>query len=200
MLNAWSRVATLAACSLMSFSSFAAETADELARAFGARPSVSNLRLSPDGSMVAYEVPLAGQGGMAMTYRFSDGRLLPAVKAGTAPATLGGCNWISNTRLACRIDSTFEQSDYGLLSTSRLAAVDADGSNVQMLSLQQKTTAQAMVLGGGYIVDSLPDEDGVVLMARHYVDERALGSRLGQSRSRLPIFTPTGRDASVSRA
>src|ERR1700712_1785998 len=84
----------------------AAETAPPLdaAIAFGARPSVANLSLSPDGKSVAYVVPIEGQGSAVVTLNLENN---PAPKkafgADGKPFRLEGCGWVSAERIVCTI-------------------------------------------------------------------------------------------------
>lgn len=105
----------------------------DAAAAFGARPGVSALSLSPDGQRI--------------------------------------------TRNALM----------GLLPWSRLIAINADGTNVKLLSTVQNQYSRGWQLGGGDVIDWLPHEDGSVLMARWYIPDDHLGTRLGSSDSGLGI-------------
>jgi hypothetical protein len=49
---------------------------------------------------------------------------------------------------------------------SRLIAVNADGTKMQLLSTRDNSFTRGIQLGGGGVVDWLPDEDGAVLMTR----------------------------------
>jgi hypothetical protein len=94
-------LALLCACSALS-----AETPKsfDAAAAFGARPGVTGLTLSPDGKSVAYITPTQGQGSMLVTMRL-DGTANPTPKkaliADGKPARLERCGWVSSDRLVC---------------------------------------------------------------------------------------------------
>jgi len=51
----------------------AAPVAPDLAEAFGARESVEQISLSPDGSKIAYIAPRPGQGAALYTVNLADG-------------------------------------------------------------------------------------------------------------------------------
>ncbi len=51
--------------------------------------------------------------------------------------------------------------------------MNADGSNVKLLSKADSAHGHDVALGGGAIIDSLPAEDGVVLLARPYHQRRS---------------------------
>jgi dipeptidyl aminopeptidase/acylaminoacyl peptidase len=173
------------------------------AAAFGARPSLSMLSLSPDGASVAYVAPAEGQGSVLYTMRLGvHPRAIPALVADGKPWRISQCDWVANTRLACEIYAVQIASrfNYELVSLSRLIAVDQDGKNQRVLSTQPGLYARGVELGGGEIIDRLPDEDGVVLMSRNYVSSDRAGSATGSREQGLGvdrIDTRTGQSQTV---
>lgn len=154
----------------------------DAAVAFGARPSVSDLSLSPDGASILYVVPLGDRGSAMYTRSLAAGaqERLALTAAGT-PDRLRGCDWVSNTRLVCSIYGVI--SNRGpllpeLLPFTRVVAVDADGKNLKLLSRRDSNYARGFALAGGEVLDRLPNEDGAVLMTRNYIPDEhgALGS------------------------
>ena len=164
-----------------------ANSPTDAAAAFGARPSVEDLSISPDGLSIAYVVPTAGQGSALNVVSLAKGaspRLIATVAG--KPDRLGGCHWVSNDRLICII--------YGVISAalnitpySRLVAVNADGTNMKMLSTKANSHSRGMALGAGAIVDWLPDEDGAALMSRWYLPDDHAGTRLGSEKKGLGL-------------
>jgi pimeloyl-ACP methyl ester carboxylesterase len=155
----------------------------DAARAFGARPSVSNLRISPDGKSVVYIAPAKGQGSIAYTLNLAPGSLAkPALAADGKPFRLQDCHWVSNDRLVCRIYAA-ERVVPGIrvVRVTRTIAVDADGKNLRMLSTQQGPYARGYAIGGGAVIDWLPQENGDVLMTRVYLPDDHIGSHLGRT-------------------
>src|ERR1700736_5058833 len=74
------------------------------ASAFGARPSVNAMHLSPDGMSVTYVGPTKGQGSIAYTLSLAKGSAPNAtVSADGKPFRLEGCHWVSNDRIVCVI-------------------------------------------------------------------------------------------------
>lgn len=74
----------------------------DAAAAFGARNSVSHLRLSPGGTHVAFVAPGKGQGSVVFTLELTKGAAArPVLSATGSPDRIGGCNWVSNQRLVC---------------------------------------------------------------------------------------------------
>lgn len=74
---------------------------------------------------------------------------------------------------------------YGVISDnqtvnymSRIVAVDWNGARLKLLSNRQDTTSSYFSYYGGGLLGSLPDETGRVLMARIYVPDTSVGSRI----------------------
>ncbi len=172
----------------------------DAAAAFGARRSVADLKLSPDGASVVYLVPLAGQGSAAVTLDLTKGATPHAVLAADGnPDRLGGCDWVSNDRLVCSIYGVVKNAAYGLLPFTRLIAVSADGSNPRLLSTRQNEYSRGLQLGGGYVIDWLPNEDGAVLMTRVYLPDDHLGTRLGSTSKGLGVDWIDTRNLTVKQ-
>jgi len=167
---------------------------------FGARPSVLNMSLSPDGSHVAYVAPLSGQAAKIVVGAVSDdGRGAAITRTGDKNDRLAGCNWVSNKRLVCRIVGS-ASTEYGVLPGSRNVALDADGSNVKMLGTSVNHYSNGMQFSDGWVIDWLPDQDGSVLMVRSYVPNDRTSALSGSTKEGLGvdrIDTTTLRATSV---
>ena len=164
-----------------------ADTPSDAAAAFGARPSVEDLSISPDGTSIAYIVPTTGQGSALNVVSLAKGaapRLIATVAG--KPDRLGSCHWVSNDRLVCAIYGVVSAS-LSIVPYARIVAVNADGTNMKMLSAKTNSHSRGMALDGGTIVDWLPDEDGAALMSRAYLPDDHAGSHLGSSKSGLGL-------------
>lgn len=77
----------------------------DAAAAFGARPGVTGLSLSPDGKSVAYIAPTQGQGSVLVTMRLDGAAATPkkALIADGKPGRLEHCAWVSSDRLVCLV-------------------------------------------------------------------------------------------------
>lgn len=168
----------LAATFAASFSIVARAAEFDAAAAFGARPSVSDLSLSPDGKTISYVAPSTGQGSALYTLPLQkDAKSHRVMVADGTPSRLGGCNWISNDRLICTVYGVVKAADpLVLLPFTRMVAVNADGSNVQALSTSANDNSRGYLLNGGQVIDWLPEEDGAVLMSREYLPDEHTGS------------------------
>ena len=150
----------------------------DAALAFGARQSVADLSLSPDGMTVAYVAPSQGLGSTLYALRLEKGAKAKGVLVATGkPERLSHCHWVSNERLACSVYGVV-RAPQGLLPFTRLIAVNADGSNVKQLTTQANLYTRGLQLGGGKIIDWLPDQDGSVLMSRNYLPDDHTGTHI----------------------
>ncbi len=168
-----------------------AEPAFDAAKAFGARPSVEYLSLSPDGMNVAFVAPTTGQGSVVYVQSLAKGAsrtFKPVLGATGKPERLGGCDWVSNQRLVCVLYGVVSNgSILEPLELSRLIAVNTDGTKLQLLSTKSNSYTRGLQLGGGNVVDWLPDEDGAVLMTRVYLPDDHTGSHIGSSKRGIAV-------------
>jgi dipeptidyl aminopeptidase/acylaminoacyl peptidase len=146
----------------------------DAAAAFGSRPDMSDLRLSPDGLSVAFITPTEGQGSVLYTLSLAPGaKPKVAYYADGKPIRLSGCNWVANDRLVCAVyalvNDKINNNIAGLLPVTRLAAVNADGTKGQKLSVQENQNSRGFALSDTAVIDWLPEQDGSVLMAREYI-------------------------------
>ncbi|MFO1400494.1 MAG: S9 family peptidase [Steroidobacteraceae bacterium] len=171
----------------------------DAAAAFGARPSVEGMSLSPDGRHVAYITPAPGQASAVFTLELSPGaKPVGTVVADGKPWRIGRCDWVSNDRLVCTIYSAVHDAWYGRSRVTRVIAVNPDGSNEQLLSTREGFNTYGWQVGGGGVIDWLPDEDAKVLMARVYLPNDRLGTRVGSDTIGVGVDRVDTRTLSVS--
>lgn len=107
--------------------------AADTAAAFGARESIEDISLSPDGRRIAYLAPQQGQGSRLFTVDLTTGESTQATAVDGRSQRLGDCSWVSGTRLVCSVFALRRvQGDVG--GASRFVALDADGSNIVSLA------------------------------------------------------------------
>ena len=183
-----SLITKIAACGLIVWAatSRAVEPFDAAA-AFGARSTIADVSLSPDGKSLAYLRPLNGQGSALYTVAVAGGQALPALTASGNPERLDGCHWVSNERLICVVYGVVRNPSVGLLPFTRLIAVDRTGANLQILSNSSNEYTRGYLLNGGSVIDWLPDQNNAVLMTRAYLPDQHLGSRTGSERDGLAV-------------
>jgi acetyl esterase/lipase len=160
----------------------------DAASAFGARPSVESLTLSPSGSSVAYLMPGSGQGSTLYTLDLAKGsRPRQVLSADGTSFRLSACRWIANDRLICYAHAYKKDPIYGMLPISRVLAIDADGKNPRELSNRTTFNSRGFSLFGGGVIDYLPEENGAVLMTRMYTPDDQLGTHLGSTAEGLGL-------------
>ena len=145
-----------AGCFLLPMGTLAADF--DAATAFGARESVADLRLSPDGQAVSYLSPMKGQGSMLYSLSPNEGSSPRAVLSVSGKEErLEGCGWVSNDRLVCTLSgylTTAEQRSY----FTREVAIDADGKNPKILSDRVDPLSFGPVnTFGGSVIARLPE-------------------------------------------
>jgi dipeptidyl aminopeptidase/acylaminoacyl peptidase len=151
-------------------------TTADAARIFGAREAIGAASLSPDGTKIAFIGPGAGQ--TTTLYAIDTSKeSSPHVVTKTSgdPERLYYCLWVSNDRLSCTIGGLqlYNGEIFGFSST---IAINADGTNMKLLSKRQGENAHYGDFRGGSVIDYVPDADGVVMMMRAYVPESKVGS------------------------
>jgi dienelactone hydrolase len=171
--------AGLAALLVSSSIAAVAQTPPDLAAAFGARESVLDISLSPDGTKLAMVVPgPSDMNILAIRGVADDSPMKPIMRSESKQARLDNCHWASNTRIVCSAYGVADVLDRKV-PTSRLFAVDEDGKNITQLSKREGFDTLGIQLGGGAVIDWLPDESGAVLMERNYLPDRRTGSVIG---------------------
>ena len=161
----------------------------DAAAAFGARPTVTDLRLSPDGKTVAYIGPTSGQGSAVYTLSLAKGaQPRIALSANGAPDRITNCNWVATDRLVCTVFAIAREPQLLTLQyVERLIAIDANGANPKVLAKRTNSHTQGVALGDGEIIDWLPDQDGAVLMSRVTLPDDRVGSRLGSDKAGIGV-------------
>jgi dipeptidyl aminopeptidase/acylaminoacyl peptidase len=173
--------------SLLLSSSAAIAQVKSAAEAFGKREGIEDISLSPDGTKVAYIEPAAGQGNRLYTVDLSNGGTpKAALLAAGDPERLSNCDWVSNSRLVCSIYAVSEVAGERF-SASRIIAVNADGSDLKLLSKRQGLNAERFAFYGGSVIDLLPGDDGAVLMGREYVPEGKTGTMIAKDEDGLGV-------------
>ena len=148
---------------------------------FGRQPAVWGMRLSPDGHRVSFLQQHSDDFPVAMVVDLRTGKAnLLLVSDLKKQMFIEWCDWANESRLLC---SYYGVSHYrhDLASTTRLVAVDADGSNNVVLAQRQQR---------GYwfghqsdVVDWLPDEPKHIYMG--------IRRRWGLGVSRVDIYANT---------
>jgi acetyl esterase/lipase len=157
----------------------AADAPGDPAVAFGKRESVEGIRLSPDGSKLAYIAPTRGQGSSLYSVDLASGESKLVTAVDGEKQRLSGCNFVAGDRFVCTVWAMVSNGDL-VLPVSRVIAIDEGGSGVKVLSQEQNLYSRYWNLWGGGVIDWLPDDDGAVLMGRDYVPEQRERTRIEQ--------------------
>ena len=165
----------------------AAKPAIDPARAFGARESIRQISLSPDGTKIAIIAPTPGRGAALAVGDLAKGESPKAIITSSGnPDQLTGCRWSTNTRLICGFVVTAQV--YGTRARfSRVIAIDADGKNVKLLSARTSDRALGITQDGGSPIDWGAGDGGSVLMTRLYVPEENTGTLVAENRDGLGV-------------
>ena len=160
----------------------------EDARAFGARETIINADLSPDGKKVAYVAPSGGSGEVGIVANVETGSAQPFVRAKGGSEALRSCGFVTDTRLICSVYATAKNQQGYLLSLQRLVALNSDGSEVKQLGAPGSFYGSRIHQFDGAVIDWLPGGDGAVLMAREKIPEEGrTGSNLSRSEDGLAV-------------
>ena len=158
------------------------QSPEDLVARLGARESVLQASLSPDGGKIAWIAPFSGQGTAVFVVAIGTGeRARPILTSDGAPDAVRRCDWLSETRLVCVIQGALETAGE-VLPYSRIIALDADGTNRQILSRKQPSRARRYHLDGGDVIDWLADEGDAVLVTSNRLLADQVRGRLGVDR------------------
>lgn len=137
---------------------------------FGARLSVLDISLSPDGTKVALIAPGGKSEEVVYVIDIQAGGQPKAVLRNSDPlGELLWCKWATNSRIVCQL-RLVERSQAQLLGFSRLIAVDDDGANAGIL--MQRTGSNTIGFaqdGGSVIAWGVEGEDDTILMTRQFL-------------------------------
>lgn len=146
------------------------------AAAFGARESVEDISLSPDGQQVAWLQPGPGQATELYVASASGGAKPRRLTLSDGnPLRLRRCNWAADHQIVCLITG-LAKGRGTLVPFTRLVALDDDGMNPRELRQRQLDSFRADRgrQFGGAVIDWL-DQDGSVLMEGNPDSRAGLG-------------------------
>lgn len=160
------------------------------AAVFGARESIEQASLSPDGTRLAYLAAGAGQGSKLMIHDLTkpDSPPMTALVADGNPHRISFCRWTGRSRLMCSVYMA-TKLDGDAVYASRMIAVDADGRNLKVVEVKRGAGERlGAALSGGTVIDWNPDQEGEVLMTRNYIPETSrVSTRLAQTKSGMGV-------------
>ncbi|MBE1525602.1 dipeptidyl aminopeptidase/acylaminoacyl peptidase [Sphingopyxis sp. OAS728] len=163
-----------------------AQEKDNAAR-FGALESIRDVSLSPDGNRLAFIDQ--GQNRQRRLYIVdaTEGATPRSILASDAKAgNLSWCGWVTNARLACQAIATDNVAGE-VISQSNIIAINADGTNLRVLSNRRSTRALYWDTRGGSVIDWSSTDNGSLLMTRSYVPESDMGTRIASKAEGLGV-------------
>jgi dipeptidyl aminopeptidase/acylaminoacyl peptidase len=165
-----------------------AQSVSEMAAKFGARESIQQISLSPDGKHLAVIAPQKAGGEVLQVYDLEAGGLPKSVLSSVGKGDrLARCSWPTNSRIICMADMI--RNDSGKpVGFSRMVTLNSDGSDLKQLSERANINALGITQFSGNVIDWTGGEaPGTVLMTRNYVPEFQTGTRLANTRSGLGV-------------
>lgn len=153
---------------------------------FGARESAQSMSLSPDGTRVAFIEPAKERHEVLMIASVTGGHPKAVIKADGAPWRLNWCEWASNHRLVCEMQSIANEGGI-LLGFRRLVAVNDDGSGIKELGQRSARGTLGMRQFDGDVISWPQSDDGTIIMGRYYSPESETGTRLAQKAEGLAV-------------
>lgn len=156
-----------------------AESGEEAARLFGARQSVEYLSLSPSGTKIAYIAPHRDSGEILYVVDLEGDPMPRAIASNSEPKLdLHRCDWATDDRLVCRFYGIAERTE-ALVGFTRMIAIGADGSDVDLLSRSNSWRALGPRQDGGTILAlDVEGSEDKILMTRQWVEESGADTRL----------------------
>lgn len=180
----WTMAAMLAASGVVAQPAVAVSDA---ASKFGARQMVEDISLSPDGKSIAIIQPTAGRGSVLYVATLAGTpEMKPILSSTGSPDHLDYCGWATATRLICGI-GVLEKVGGAISGYTRLITLNADGSDMKILSARSSSAALGVARNGGELVDWLGDDSGAVLMTNYYVPEASTGHIVSSQRQGLGV-------------
>jgi dipeptidyl aminopeptidase/acylaminoacyl peptidase len=148
------------------------------AKAFGARPEVLDVSMSPGGDRIAFLNASGPRGATLYIIDLAgDAKPRAVIRGSGDPEQILGCNWVSELRLICTAGQVARDADV-IRGVTKLFAINADGTQMKRVSIRQGQNAQYFTGFGGSIIDLLPGDDGAVLLGRQYVPESNINTRI----------------------
>jgi len=151
--------------------------ANEAAAAFGARESVLDAALSPNGKQMSVVLPGSGTSTVIAIVDLATSKPNVIGSANGDPLSLNSCGWVNNSRLLCNY-SGISSMEGNRLGYSRLVAMDDRGGTIRPLGAREYSQDYVQQ-SDGYVIDWLDGGTNKVMMARRYVPAKASATRIG---------------------
>lgn len=158
----------------------------DVAQKFGARESIQNISISPDGMRVAYIEPGVKAASNLFVAGIEGAPPKQILTSDGAPLQLRWCDWASNDRLVCKLYGIVNNAGT-LVGFTRMIALNADGSELKALGQKSSSRTQGSIYGDGDIMGWNQNGDGSVLLSREYLGETTINTRLANTEKGLGV-------------
>lgn len=160
---------------------------DEAAVRFGARADVLDISLSPSGNKVVFVSAGPGHTEVVNVIDFTAEAAVKAVLTnGEKLVDIDSCEWASEVRLLCQFSGMGGADGGILIPFDRLIALNADSTNIRMISQRDSPRALGFnQFGGDVLALDVAGEEGMILMTRNFIPEMTVGTRLGNEKRGL---------------
>ena len=163
-----------------------AQSVEPLAAKFGARESVLDIGVSPEGRHIVFVAPRNDGGENAVVVSLDSGDLVPILGAKGNTERIGNCQFVIETHVVCQLLFR-EGSNQDVVTGSRLVVLTADGKSMKELSARARGTARESNYGGAIIDYSVADNPNAVLVTRWFNTEDQAGNLTGRSERGLAV-------------
>ena len=174
--------------------------ASPLATAFGARPDVRGVEISPSGRYFLYLSALGPTGDAVVVGNLDDGSApKPVVKMAGDTLRPYRCDWIGDESILCEFYGT-GQAGGKLAPFQRMISFARDGSGQRLLERARSGREISASTGDGQIIDKLADTPGSVLMTTYRGAEDTRNTRIANEHAGLSverIDLKTGRRTTI---
>lgn len=161
--------------------------ATSVAAQFGARETIRQISLSPNGKQIAIVAPLGEHGSQLMVLDAVSAKLSTVLTSAGDPTRLSYCQWSTDVRLVCSF-SMIRKDGGDRIGFDRLVTLKADGSDLKILTARPDMEARGLLQDGGTIIDWVGDaEGGSALMTRTFLRNDRTGSLTGSSDEGLGV-------------
>lgn len=154
---------------------------------YGARESVGDISMSPDGTQLAYIQPARDRGSVLFVASVDGGTPKAVFQSDGAPWKLSKCNWASNARLVCTLYGVTDPGTGFPVPFTRLVAVGTDGSNIKQLGQNSLRGGYGLHQFDGQIIAWPVADDGQVVMTREYRKQEQTNTRLSNVEEGLGV-------------
>jgi dipeptidyl aminopeptidase/acylaminoacyl peptidase len=172
---------------LVALGSVPAVAQSDNAALYGARESVGDISMSPDGSQLAFIQPARDRGSVLFVASADGGAPKAVFQSDGAPWKLSGCNWASNVRLVCTLFGVVDPGTGYPVPFTRLVAVGTDGRNIKQLGQNSLKGAYGLHQFDGQIIAWPVADNGQVVMTREYRQEEQTNTRLASVEEGLGV-------------